>query len=331
MTVNDIIDWFNSGEEDIRTYFNDYVTFFNMLQNRNLLDRIDPAGPNSDVWQNEFLIWCYQNDKKKFYELVTSFLGDVEIQDNKAILVRSNRTDLADLFCDGRNDVSKKTIENILSDEGDWFEFYDNTTDDVYRDVIDELNEKNLKSLKEYILKELAGQQLSPETSEMELLAAEQGHDDYWEITPDNVARIIDDEESMMSLLGDELSDLKSELYNIHSNAYNNAAMDGIYEEIWNELGDYFIADEMKWVNTPHPLKKDTTIQKFTVPINDFENNVLNFLEHNKGYSDGTLEYWGSYLGILGDSIECLSVRFPDYPDSRTVDKYINEFFGDYI
>jgi hypothetical protein len=46
---------------------------------------------------------------------------------------------------------------------------------------------------------------------------------------------------------------------------------------------------------------------------------------------NGTLEYWGSYLSMLKDSVSCLSFRVPDYPDSREVDKNINEYFGDYL
>ena len=51
----------------------------------------------------------------------------------------------------------------------------------------------------------------------------------------------------------------------------------------------------------------------------------------NKGYSSGTIEYWGSYISLLADMVHCLSVRVPDYPDSREIDKNINMYFKDYI
>jgi hypothetical protein len=59
---------------------------------------------------------------------------------------------------------------------------------------------------------------------------------------------------------------------------------------------------------------------------------VNDYLYNNKGYGNsGTLEYHGSYIDIMSEDRDCLSLRVSDYPDSRKVDKYINEFFKDYI
>jgi hypothetical protein len=126
-----------------------------------------------------------------------------------------------------------------------------------------------------------------------------------------------------------ELSDLKSELYSIHSSAYNTAYEDELIEDIMGELSRYF--GDGEWVTRPHTYKKDTEVQKYKAPIHNFESNITDYLNQNKGYSYGTLEYWGGYIEILKDQDECLSIRPPDYPDSRKVDKYINEFFNDYI
>jgi hypothetical protein len=62
-----------------------------------------------------------------------------------------------------------------------------------------------------------------------------------------------------------------------------------------------------------------------------FERFILDYLNNNKGYSNGTLEYWGSYVSILKEEISCLSFRVSDWPDSRIVDKNINSYFPDYI
>jgi hypothetical protein len=62
-----------------------------------------------------------------------------------------------------------------------------------------------------------------------------------------------------------------------------------------------------------------------------FERFILDYLNSNKGYSNGTLEYWGSYVSILQEEISCLSFRVSDWPDSRIVDKNINMYFPDYI
>ncbi len=98
-----------------------------------------------------------------------------------------------------------------------------------------------------------------------------------------------------------------------------------------HELSTYFEGTG-EWVSKPHPYKKNTEIQYFKVPIRNFESDINDYLLNNKGYGNsGTLEYHGSFISIMAEDRDCLSVRVSDYPDSRKVDKYINEFFKDYI
>ena len=161
-------------------------------------------------------------------------------------------------------------------------------------------------------------------------IAEEQGHPEYVTIDQSNIDQVVDDEETMKELMDNsELEDLKSELYSIYGSAYNSAYEDELYEDVWGVLSTYF--GEGEWVTRPHIYKKDTEVQKFRTPIHNFESNIFDFLQENKGISYGTLEYWGSYLGMLKNEIDCLSVYAPDYPDSRKVDKNINMSFNDYI
>ena len=329
----DFLEMFNNEELDVKKYFGDYQVWFNLLNKRGLIDDIDPhnAG-DGDVWQNDYFLWLYNNDKPKYYYWMNKIMGDVIVEDGKAFW-QGDRSDLAQLFCDGRRyDMSQDTVEKILSHEGDIWDSYSNTTDDVYRDVIEELNSKNIERLKEYIIDELKGKRLSPETEEMESIATEQGHNDYWEMNTDVVARIIDDEESMNSLLDDELPDLRSELFSIHSNAYNSAYETSVYDEVFNELKEYFDMDNGKWVMVNHPYKQNTQIDKFRVPILNFEERINNYLYNNKDYgSRNTLEYYGSFIDTMAEENECLHAQPPDYPDHRLVDKNINEYFSDFI
>ena len=103
MDIRDFLEMFNNGELDVVKYFNDYETWFSILEKRGLMDEIDPHNAsNSEVWQNEYLLWLYENNKPLFYEWVEKFLGDIEIDKNtgKTYWV-GDREDLADLFCDG--------------------------------------------------------------------------------------------------------------------------------------------------------------------------------------------------------------------------------------
>jgi hypothetical protein len=173
MNIDDIIEMFNNNDFEVERYFNDYETFFNMLKKRGRMGDIDPknAADGGD-WQNEYLLWLYDNDKENYYKWIQSLLDDVVIENGKAYLELSDRGDLARLFCkNDRNGLSRDTIEEILNGDSSWEPYYD-TTDNVYRDVIEELTPENDKTLQEYIVNDLKGEQISPETSELELIAS---------------------------------------------------------------------------------------------------------------------------------------------------------------
>jgi hypothetical protein len=136
----------------------------------------------------------------------------------------------------------------------------------------------------------------------------------------------------MYSLFESELEDIKSDLYSIHSGAYNSAYEADVYEEIFSELDDFFISEKGEYVYTSHPYKKDVKVEKYKLPIRDFEGLIVDYLDNNKNYGNsGTLGYHGGFLEILHSDKDCLSVRVPDYPDSRKVDKNINDYFRDFF
>ena len=334
MNLEDALEDFNNGEFDKwLQVFGSYDIWFRLLKKRGLLDEVDPHNASdNEVWQNEYLLWLYEDDKASYYKWVGKFLEDVIFENGKPYLEVSERGDLSKLFCNGnRNDLSRDTIESILTGDGDSFEPYWDTTDNVYRDVIEELTPENDKRLSEYIVTELGGVKIFPETTVLELIASEQGHPEYVEVNSENVMRIIEDESSMKELFGDQLSELRGNLYSIHASAYNTAYEEEVYNDVWNELSTYFEGTG-EWVSKPHPYKRNTEIQYFKVPIRNFESDINDYLLNNKGYGNsGTLEYHGSFISIMAEDRDCLSVRVSDYPDSRKVDKYINEFFKDYI
>ena len=146
MTMDDIIDSFNNGELDAEGYFNDYDTFFNILKKRGLMSQVNPDAPDSEEWQNEYLIWLYSNDKEKFDTYIEKFLGDVEIVNGIPYLILNSQGELSKLFCTHRNELTPDTIESILDGEHDNY-YYDYSTDDVYRDVIEELTKEEKRLL----------------------------------------------------------------------------------------------------------------------------------------------------------------------------------------
>ena len=331
MEFQDIIDQFNDGEFDAEVHFGDYNTFFTFLNKRGLLSQIDIENPEV---QNLLLIWLHGSDRKRFHEFVVDKLSDVDMDENGVIyLDLGDRSELSNFFCErSRNGLSKGYIEDILSGENDLY-LYEYTTDSVYRDVIEGLNPKNMKHLREYVIENLKGQKIETETIELEDIAREQGHPEY--VTVDNpitAQTIIDDKDSMNYLLDTYLEDLKSELESIHTNAYNQAYESEIYKIVFNELQEY-INGNGEYYSQPHRFKKDTITQRFRVPVaSNFDEIILDYLISNKNRgSRGLLEYWGDYIPIVQDEQDCLTVNSPDYPDFREVENNINEIFTGYI
>jgi hypothetical protein len=331
MDFQKIIDDFNDGEFDAELFFGDWNTFFTVLDKRGLINQIDIE--NTEV-QNSLLIWLHGRDRHRFLEFVEDKLSDIFVDENGVIYLDLNdRSELSNFFCENsRYGLSKGYIEDILSGEND-LHLYEYTTDSVYRDVIEGLNPKNMKHLREYVIENLKGQKIETETIELEDIAKEQGHPEY--VTVDNPITsqtIIDDKESMNYLLDTYLEDLKSNLELIHINAYNQAYESELYGKIFSELQEY-IDGNGEYYSKPHRFKKDTMTQRFRVPVaSNFDEIILDYLISNKNRgSRGLLEYWGDYMPIVQDEQDCLTVNSPDYPDFREVENNINEIFTGYI
>jgi hypothetical protein len=325
MDIDEVIELFNDTELDVNKYFNDSETFFKIMDKRG---RIDDLDLENNYMENDYLLYLSETNTEKFREEVAKQISDVTFGGEVPVLHLNDAGDLAKLFCAGRNDISQDTIREILLGEADWDRYWD-TTDDVHRDVIEELNEENLKYLYSYIVKNLEGIQIEPETELLSEIASSQ-NTDYATITMVNVEYVVRDSETMGYLLDRDLSELDSELNSIHSNAYNMAYETAVFREVWGKLDDMFDVEKRKYIYKPHPYKKETQIEVLEIPIRDFYEPIRDYLYNNKGTSQ-TLEYFGNFINILEENGECLSVWTPDYPDSREIDKNINEIFGDYI
>lgn len=331
MDFQKIINDFNDGEFDAELFFGDWNTFFTVLDKRGLISQIDIE--NTEV-QNSLLIWLHGRDRKRFLEFVEDKLSDIIVDENGVVyLDLDDRSELSNFFCDrSRNGISMDSVKEILSGEYDTFFDYD-TTDSVYRDVIEELTPKNMKYLREYVVENLKGQKIETETIELQDIAKEQGHPEYVTVdNPTTAQTIIDDEESMNYLLDTYLEDLNNQLKSIHNNAYSQAYESDLYKTIFSELQEY-INGNGEYYSKPHRFKKDTMTQRFRVPVaSNFDEVILDYLISNKNQgSRGLLEYWGDYIPMVQDEQDCLTAHYPDYPDFSEVKNNINELFTDYI
>jgi len=294
-----------------------------------------------DTVKNYYLLWMVNKDTNSALKYICdNILTDVVIRDDGFWLRLRDRKELADFFRSSsrRSDYDLQDIaKQVLGDGGLDYGWYSDTTDDVYRDVIEELNEKNIQILANYILENIGNRDLSTNDYDSDFfqeLAEVEARDGIFQITQDNVMSLIKDKESMKDLMQKDLYDLKGELYSIHNNAYNHSYENTIYTQVMDGLEEYFSSpiDEV--------AKQVGEKTRYTpyIKIRDFYSNVLAFIENNlgMGYSDSILEYFGSYTGMMGqlfqeEVYEPIDFRVDDYPDHREVDKTINDYFGDYI
>ena len=321
--IDDIIERFNNRDYSVLDYFGgDYQTFFKFLEKKKKLTLVDPTGTDADEYQNELLLYFYRTDKNKFYHWCNELLGDVEFVDGVPYIVTEPEV-FAELFCDSR-DASRDTIASVLSGDLEW-SWYDSYDVDIFDNVIRDLNMENLRKLKEIFIRELSGKEIEYDG-------------ESFEVTSENIDMIFRDSHIVDQILNEELEDLKYELKNLYHRADQQALEDDYYEEVWGELDEFFYTHDRKWVSVKRGYtwdkdgnKKDKYREEVRMPIKDFDTFVTDYLEGNKKYSMGTLEYHGNYIGILKDGGECIRVRFPDYADSRKIENNMNEAFDDYI
>jgi hypothetical protein len=318
------------------TDFNDNRELFYFLEENGFIENTAYDDFN-DIAKNYFLeYWINNAPDVALKYICDNILTDVEMRSDGFWLYLRDREELAVFFDDRGRDATAKDVAKHVFSEDMWDPYWD-TTSDVYRDVIEELDDNNEKHLGEYILRHIGNQDLNVEDYSADFfqeLADIQARDGIFQITQDNVGSLIDDEEAMNELLDGDLEELKSELYSVHNGAYNRAYEDECYDLVYKGLEEYFssrIMEESKQVD-------EKTKYYSYIKIRDFQSDVMAFVNENKGegYNDSTLEYWGSYTGMMNalfdiGTYKAIDFRIPDYADWDYVRRNINEMLGDYI
>lgn len=338
--ARELLDEFNDGNwNEVGAYFNnDFQTFLDYLEKNGLEGELDYENVD-DEWQNVILLRKLEKYPEETLKYICdNLITDVYQMEDGYYLYLREREELANLFSNsGRDFSSRDAAEKVLSE--DFWDPYWDTTDDVYRDVIEYLDEQNLQHLANYIVKNIGTEELPLKDYNDALFhqfSEEQGTKGVFKIDSENVMELIKDEDAMNEMLKKDLEELKSELYSIHNNAYNTAYTDEIYNDVWSELSQYF--EPKSWKYEQKDRYDGKKIQHEYIKIKDFYNDIYTFLSENEDiqWSDQRLEYWGSYTGFVSYMMEnsereWLSFRIPDYPDWDSIKKNINEIFRDYI
>lgn len=316
--------------------FNDDKDLFDFLEEKGFLEDKE-YNDLDDVAKNYFLeYWINNAPDIALKYICDNILTDVEMRSDGFWLYLRDREELAVFFDDrGRDGTARDVAKHVFSEDM-WDPYWD-TTSDVYRDVIEDLDDSNTQILAKYIMANIGNQDLQIEDYGSEFfheINSEQGGGDFFQIRDEDVYDLIKDEEAMNELLNGDLDELKSELYSLHNSAYNRAYEDECYDLVYKGLEEFFssrIMEESKKVG-------EKTKYVSYIKIRDFQSNVMAFVNENKGggYNESILEYWDSYTGMMGhlfdyDVYSEIDFRIPDYADWDYVRRNINEMLGDYI
>jgi len=338
--ARELLDEFNDGNwDEVGAYFNnDFETFLDYLEKNGLEGELDYENVD-DEWQNIILLRKLEKYPEETLKYICdNLITDVYPMEGGYYLYLREREELANLFSNsGRDFSSRDAAEKVLSE--DFWDPYWDTTDDIYRDVIEDLDEQNLQHLANYIVKNIGNQELPLKDYNDALFhqfSEEQGTEGFFKIDSENVMELIKDEDAMNEMLKKDLNELKSELYSIHNNAYNSAYTDEIYNSVWSELSEYF--EPKSWKYEEKDRYDGKKIQHEYIKIKDFYNDIYTFLSENEDrqWTDQSLQYWGSYTGFVSymmDNSErdWLSFRVPDHPSWTLTKKNINDNFDGYI
>ena len=340
--LQEYIDEFNNGEmEDLLKIFGSMEQILTFFQKQNILNDVDPFDDDLSDYQLEILHYLLNvlNDKETL-RVCISKLDDIVIKDDGYYLYVKDREDLAELFYNGGRDTSARDVAKmVLGDDMDW-DRWGNTTDDIYRDVVEELNPENIELLKKHMLSVLTNWKIEIDDETPDLFN-NYSEDGIFYLTPENVGDVIGDEESFMYLINnDYLDDLESDLANIHSNAYNSAYETEVYNSVSNELETFFDMKSAKWESIPSNYNPEKLIENYVLKFNPGEvfNSISKYVADtgNWGYYANNLDYVSTWLNMMNTFMDngdeaWLDFRIPEYPDYSLVDKYINEFFPDYV
>ena len=340
LSIEDVLNRISDGDTDIIEYMGGMENVFKIALKKGVLDYIQWWDTKWGDYENVIILALLNSDDleiiKKTYENVKVHLinSDLDKIDNEWYIVLDSLSDLNELFVR----ADQHTVEEVFSEDF-WEPFGWNSSDDIYRDVIEELTPENLTLFKKRFSSEIIGQVVNPYTDLLEEMCEESESCDgeSLTITQEMIDRIIGDEKSTKYLLKKYLDDIRHDLYNIHTDAYNSAYVDTCYDEIWSELSPYFVQGSTIWKDYSSPNSSRRNSKVLLKVTDEIDKVIYDWVSTHKiiSITDYFMSYHGKYLEILritlDDSGNKLSVNFPDYPDYRKVENLINQNFINYF
>ena len=343
-----LITLFQNGdvsEEDIENAMGSFDKFFELIIKYNLSHYIDPFNNDWSDYQNKIIYQFIQKDPNYIYKIMEMEFSDITEIDGKYYVDLQDSGELAQFFSSGRNDISEDRIAEILNGDYDG-NFYDDVTNDEFKDVYEELEPKYQEEIRGYIKEELlkiGTLSIGNKTPELiEDLAKEQGDESNLKLNEEIITQLLQDNDCVEYFIMNSGLDIQSELYSLYSNCYGsvyvNELYDSIIEQLVGEVIDNKKAEDYKYKK--HDYSKNTFTERYGVRYEVTKTahyNIKLWFEANVNNPYENLNYYGGYINLLkslfdnGDLNWLSSGRTPDYPDFSEVEKCLNIEFNSYF
>ncbi len=335
MKLKDFIEDFVNGDDDlIENFFGSVEDFLDFLQSKNLLGEldIDDLESSGSNYVNAVGLRLSESNPDLFEKYVLNTIDEVKKEGDDFYLYLDDVTDIAELVCSSRWGNETEIAKNILSSDYNDLEFFSESTDDLYNDVIDNLTQENLSHLAEIVLEHYNDGKVDPSTELLQSIADEQGHSEYVQIDKELLmTKIFKDSKSTMDLLNE--TDITGTLYSLHNSAYNSAYEDEISKDLMDNLSDYFLTP-FEVVSKTSKFDKNKTYMSTKIKLNNFLGEVKKYMRDNYKYNQYISELYYYQLlkeNISNGSSDCIDFRLPDYPDYREVENNLNIYFKDWL
>jgi len=334
MKLSTLMHWIEEGDsksfdEFVTSYLNgDYTIAFDLLAKQNLLFTDEVTSFFEENLFTNWFTYIYKDDPQYVIDYITeNYFGDV-IQSNDGYWMNIDREDLSRLFSENRwGDGPRGIAKKVLSDDiDDFFNFVE--IDDLYNDVVSELNKDNILRLKESVYNEVEGKEVEID-----------GETDI--VTHDQIMEM--DEQDLTDFIKENAPEVRSELASLYNSSYESAYYDEVYDLVYRELKYFFGTENLfrdtKTKRTVYDREtqgtKEIEVSQTQVNVTNLLPTVINDVLDWGGYeSDNDFEYYDSFEGILNrwtDEDNSIDFTVPDYADWNRVNDNMNDMFRDYI
>ena len=324
MNLDNLIEGLNKRDDKaidkIRGMFGSLTKFIKYyVKKRKKLHKID---------LNSYWHVCDRDEEQYFNTLCLDILNEVGpgyfikylsdiVYENETYYVKPwQLKDLSSLFLRDQSRIVDRVFD---SDNYDYFSIEPRYIN-YYYDIVNILNDRNKKYLKQRILELADGRTFSEDDFENPPY-------DYFNengkfIISDNIDEILKSSDLFNEIV--EISpiyDIKLEMENLYNYSYNEAWGDIMFKRIFDSMSDIFYP-EFTWEN-----------DKPKIRIVDFPGFLRTFFNCADDYEIIDQYDFISFLYHLMSSgcIEHPDFRILDYPPTDKVDEYINDLFIDYI